>query len=40
MLTSALAPLVRLTYLRMVVMALPYTVALTVTGLLAVAFLL
>jgi NhaB family Na+:H+ antiporter len=40
LLTSALAPLVRLTYMRMVVMALPYTVALTVSGLLAVAFLL
>jgi Na+:H+ antiporter, NhaB family len=40
LLTSALAPLVRLTYLRMVFMALPYTVVLTVTGFLAVAFLL
>ena len=40
LLTSALAPLVRLTYLRMVVMALPYTIALTGTGLLAVAWLL
>jgi NhaB family Na+:H+ antiporter len=40
LLTSALAPLVRLTYMRMVIMALPYTVALTVSGLLAVAFLL
>ncbi len=40
LLTSAFAPLVRLSYLRMVLMALPYTVALTVTGLLAVAYLL
>jgi NhaB family Na+:H+ antiporter len=40
LLTSALAPLVRLSYLRMVFMALPYTVALTLSGLLAVAFLL
>jgi Na+:H+ antiporter, NhaB family len=40
LLTSALAPLVRLTYLRMVVMALPYTIALTGAGLLAVALLL
>jgi Na+:H+ antiporter, NhaB family len=40
LLTSALAPLVRLSYLRMVVMALPYTVTLTLTGLLAVLFLL
>jgi NhaB family Na+:H+ antiporter len=40
LLTSALAPLVRLSYVRMVVMALPYTVALTVAGLLAVVYLL
>jgi Na+:H+ antiporter, NhaB family len=40
LLTSALAPLVRLSYLRMVAMAFPYTVILTVTGLLAVLFLL
>jgi Na+:H+ antiporter, NhaB family len=38
LLTSALAPLVRLSYLRMVTMAFPYTVILTVTGLLAVFF--
>src|SRR5690606_23777177 len=38
LLTSALAPLIRLSYLRMVVMALPYTVIMTVVGLLAVAF--
>lgn len=40
LLTSALAPLIRLSYLRMVWMALPYTVVMTVTGLLAVTFLL
>jgi NhaB family Na+:H+ antiporter len=40
LLTSALAPLLRLSYLRMVVMALPYTVVLTFTGLLAVMYLL
>lgn len=39
LLTSALAPLIRLSYLRMVVMALPYTVTMTVTGFLAVAYL-
>lgn len=36
LLTSALAPLIRLSYVRMVVMALPYTVSMTLTGLLAV----
>jgi NhaB family Na+:H+ antiporter len=36
LLTSALAPLLRLSYLRMVAMALPYTVTLTTTGLVAV----
>jgi NhaB family Na+:H+ antiporter len=36
LLTSALAPLIGLSYLRMVVMALPYTIVLTITGLLAV----
>jgi len=40
LLTSALAPLIRLSYVRMVVMALPYTVTMTVTGLLAVAYLI
>jgi Na+:H+ antiporter, NhaB family len=40
LLTSALAPLIRLSYLRMVWMAAPYTIALTATGLLAVIFLL
>jgi Na+:H+ antiporter, NhaB family len=40
LLTSALAPLIRLSYMRMVVMAVPYTVTMTVTGLLAVIFIL
>jgi NhaB family Na+:H+ antiporter len=35
LLTSALAPLIRLSYGRMVVMALPYTVTMTITALLA-----
>ena len=40
LLTSAFAPLVRLSYMRMVVMALPYTIVLTLTGLLAVMYIL
>lgn len=40
LLTSALAPLIRLSYGRMLWMALPYTVALTATGLAAVIYLL
>jgi NhaB family Na+:H+ antiporter len=40
LLTSALAPLIRLSYGRMVWMALPYTVSLSVVGLLAVIYLL
>ncbi len=36
LLTSALAPLIRLSYGRMVIMALPYTVTMTLTGLVAV----
>ena len=36
LLTSALAPLIRLSYGRMVIMALPYTIVLTVVGLLAI----
>lgn len=40
LLTSVVAPLVRLSYLRMVYMALPYTLVLSVTGLLAVVVLL
>ena len=40
LLTSALAPLIRLSYGRMLWMALPYTVTMTLTGLLAVIYLL
>lgn len=36
LLTSALAPLVRLSYGRMVIMALPYTVVLTIVGLITI----
>ncbi len=35
LLTSALAPLIRLSYGRMVVMALPYTITMSITGLVA-----
>jgi NhaB family Na+:H+ antiporter len=38
LLTSALAPLIRLSYGRMLWMALPYTIAISITGLLAVVF--
>ncbi len=38
LLTSVIAPLVRLSYMRMVYMALPYTLSLSVSGLLAVMF--
>ena len=38
LLTSALAPLIRLSYMRMVLMALPYTVVLTIVGLLGVLY--
>lgn len=40
LLTSALAPLIRLSYIKMVTMALPYTITMSVTALLAVRFLL
>jgi len=39
LLTSALAPLIRLSYGRMVLMALPYTVTMSITGLLALWYL-
>jgi NhaB family Na+:H+ antiporter len=39
LLTSALAPLIRLSYGRMVVMALPYTITMSTTGLLALWFI-
>ncbi|HEX5678561.1 MAG TPA: sodium/proton antiporter NhaB [Alcanivorax sp.] len=40
LLTSALAPLVRLSYGRMVLMALPYTIVMTLTGLIMTATIL
>lgn len=40
LLTSALAPLIRLSYGRMVVMALPYTIVLSVVGVLCVKYVL
>ncbi|TDQ58038.1 sodium/proton antiporter (NhaB family) [Mesocricetibacter intestinalis] len=40
LLTSSLAPLIRLSYGRMVYMALPYTIVLSIVGLLAVEFIL
>jgi NhaB family Na+:H+ antiporter len=40
LLTSALAPLIRLSYMKMVWMALPYTVVLTVVGLTCTAVVL
>jgi NhaB family Na+:H+ antiporter len=40
LLTSALAPLIRLSYGRMVYMALPYTFTMSIVGLLAVIYLL
>jgi len=40
LLTSAIAPLIRLSYGRMVILALPYTVTMSIAGLLATMFLL
>ncbi|MEZ5525073.1 MAG: sodium/proton antiporter NhaB [Pseudomonadales bacterium] len=40
LLTSAIAPLIRLSYGRMVIMALPYTIVLSVVGYLGVTYLL
>jgi NhaB family Na+:H+ antiporter len=40
LLTSALAPVIRLSYGRMVVLALPYTITMTATGLLATIYFL
>jgi len=40
LLTSALAPLIRLSYMRMVIMALPYTITMSIVGYFAVAILL
>ena len=39
LLTSALAPLIRLSYGKMVIMALPYTITMSITGLAALWFL-
>jgi NhaB family Na+:H+ antiporter len=38
LLTSALAPLIRLSYVRMILLALPYTIVMSIVGLLAVIF--
>ena len=38
LLTSALAPLIRLSYMRMVIMALPYTITMSIVGFLGVYF--
>ena len=40
LLTSSVAPLVRLSYMKMVVMALPYTIVMGITGYFAVSYLL
>lgn len=40
LLTSAISPLIRLTYLRMMLMALPYTIVLTFVGLIGTWFIL
>ncbi len=40
LLTSGLAPLIRLSYIRMVIMALPYTIVMTIVGLFAVIYFL
>ena len=40
LLTSALAPLINLSYLRMVYMALPYTIILSIVGYISIANIL
>ena len=40
LLTSALAPLIRLSYGRMVIMAMPYTIVLSIVAILCVSYLL
>lgn len=40
LLTSALAPLIRLSYVRMVILALPYTIVMSIVGLLSAIYLL
>ena len=39
LLTSALAPLIRLSYGKMVIMAVPYTITMSITGLLALLYM-
>ncbi len=39
LLTSALAPLIRLSYIKMVILALPYTIVMSIVGLLATIYL-
>ncbi len=39
LLTSSIAPLIRLSYVRMVIMALPYTIVLSITGLIATIYM-
>jgi len=39
LLTSAIAPLIRLSYMRMVILALPYTIVMSIVGLLATIYL-
>jgi len=36
LLTSSLAPLIRLSYMRMLIMAIPYTIVLTTVGAIAI----
>jgi NhaB family Na+:H+ antiporter len=40
LLTSSLAPLLNLSYFRMLLLTLPYTIAMTITGALAIYFFL
>ena len=40
LLTSSLAPLINLSYMRMVLMALPYTIILSIVGFLSIIYLL
>ena len=40
LLTSSIAPLIRLSYVRMVTMALPYTIVMGITGWIGVQYLL
>ena len=40
LLTSALAPLIRLSYMKMVWMAVPYTIVLTIVGLISTVYVL